>query len=148
MAACPRCSTSLTNRTLADATFDVCDSCGGLLLLQPDLVRMLRALTAAGPIGTDAIVAAVDDQPGDIACPGCSKTMETFGYMETRLAMLDRCLRCRLIWVDGPELETVVRLFARTSARAAEKQEQLDELDRHLSALVYAGNRPDTLFLA
>lgn len=142
MPMCPRCATALTHRTLQDARFDVCGHCGGLLLLQPDLVRMLRALTAACPVGTDDIVASVGDQPGDIDCPRCARPMETFGYMETRLAMLDRCSPCRLVWVDGSELETVVRLFARTSARANEKQEELNELSRHLTAVVYGSMSP------
>jgi Zn-finger nucleic acid-binding protein len=58
--------------------------------------------------------------------------------METRLVTLDRCRACSLVWIDDEELESMVRLTAKTTGRAMEREAELHELERHLSAIVWA----------
>jgi Zn-finger nucleic acid-binding protein len=143
--ACPRCGTKLEATEHQRVPYERCTGCSGLLVEQPRLIPLLDALSAkvGEHVAEVGAIPPVPDQPGTATCPECQRTMERFGYMEARVVFLDRCTKCRLVWIDVDELATMVIMHARLTHRAAAQDTEREELVRHLTALVFAVNRPE-----
>jgi Zn-finger nucleic acid-binding protein len=121
---------------------DSCPDNCGLLVKMNQLVPLMKRFVdeTHDEIDPDMQVEVVEDHHGTATCPDCAKPMTRFGYMESRIVTLDRCMPCWQVWIDTEELESMVRLYARTTGRADAQYEERQELERRLSALVAASN--------
>lgn len=99
-----------------DIPLELCTSCGGMLIEQRQLVRLLLALEQdmGKELDPTQPVVPVPDAPGDAACPRCGRRCDSYGYMEQRLVIIDRCAPCGLIWLDSEELAVVTLMHARS----------------------------------
>lgn len=143
MYACPRCQTALTEIELFDVDVLRCPRECGLIVEQKQMIPLTTAIARDSLDCIDphlAIEHAPHDATQQATCPGCQGTMETFGYLESRYAYLDRCRSCAVIWIDHDELETVVRLNARSMGQTHKHHVDRRELARHLTALVWIGD--------
>lgn len=140
--ACPRCNKPLLERTVGTAAIEACDACQGLLVEQKHLVPLLSFLSknSADVLDLDHPPEAVADSNPPIPCPDCEKTMQRFGYMESRLVMLDRCNACWLVWIDDGELPPMVHMHARLTRQTDTHFRERQELADHLSRLVFISN--------
>lgn len=141
---CPRCGTTLEPVAFGRATLDRCPDCEGLLVPVRGFVPLLDGLVAR--LAADVDPEAVIERAGDVGpigvCPVCQGPTTHDGYQGTHLARIDRCGPCAVVWVDGAELVTVVRLHARTRRRgdertawhAAEQRQQADRMSRTMVA--------------
>lgn len=143
--ACLRCDGTLDDTELGGVDFERCNDCHGILIERPCLIPLLDRLTdeLGEYIAQDGPIPPVPDDHAPAACPECGRAMQTFGYLETRTVFLDRCTPCGLLWIDPEELQTMVVMHARSTQRAAAQQAERDELNEHLSRLVWVVNRPD-----
>ena len=137
---CPRCQGTLMERTTQKAVFEICSGCGGLLADRPEFTKFVNEMLdlVRSKIRLDHPPTTIEDQRPVMQCIECSSTMERFGYLESRHVTLDRCTPCEILFVDGDEIEAVIRLAARTKLREEEQMAQRDELAAHLASLVNA----------
>ncbi len=144
---CPRCETPLHETELLETPVDSCPANCGFLVPMNQLVPLMTRFVdiTHDEIDPDMPVEPVEDTHGTASCPDCCKPMTRFGYMESRIVTLDRCMDCWQIWIDTAELESMVRLYARTTGRADAQYEERNELVRHLSAVVAACNSDSRL---
>lgn len=116
---CPRCSTALQHGAFQNVEIDKCPDCDGVFVLQRKLVPLLEAMSAelGAQIDIDAEISPFEDQEGHVACPGCGGPTDNFGYMGTKLVMVDRCKACEALWIDPGEVGAMSMLYARTNRR-------------------------------
>lgn len=141
---CPRCATELEEHELFGIDVYRCPQECGLTVGQNRMLPLTQALAKASLecIDPHLPIQITPDHPNEVApCPGCQKPMETFGYLESRFAYLDRCKTCQVVWIDQAELETVVRLAARNLGQLKKYDDSRRELSRHLTALVWVTMR-------
>jgi Zn-finger nucleic acid-binding protein len=107
---CPVCGRSLRAAILDDrARIDVCERCSGILIQREVFAETLMARRRAAV--TPAIVPSpvdADEMERRVACPSCAKTMITDWYYGPGHVIIDRCVRCDLVWLDGGEFKTLV----------------------------------------
>ena len=140
MYACPRCERALDETALFDVDILRCPDGCGLIVEQRSLVPLTTAIARDSLDCIDPylpIEHAPHDPSQQASCPGCKGPMQTFGYLESRFAYLDRCRACAVVWIDHDELETVVRLNARNLGQTHKHTTDRRELTRHLSRLVW-----------
>ena len=134
---CPRCTGRiLSERNVQGVAISACEACGGLLVPQPRLVPLLRAMTGDLDIAAEAEIPPAPKSDPAGPCPRCGSQMQGFGYMGMKLATLDRCEPCGLLWIDANELDTVAMLFARTERRSRDRQAGRAEREAELSKRV------------
>jgi Zn-finger nucleic acid-binding protein len=106
----------------------MCKKCQGVLVA-PNKVYPLMATLAnqlIPIIGLYDPVKLVEDKGAVDCCPACSKPMENFGYMGSKMVLIDRCVDCGRIWIDTDELGAMSILFARTEMRKEELEAKLE----------------------
>ncbi|MCB9676964.1 MAG: zf-TFIIB domain-containing protein [Alphaproteobacteria bacterium] len=137
---CPRCDAPLQEASILGQSVDRCPARHGLLVEQRRLIPLVEALVSATieVIDLDDPIEPVPDSHGVAGCPDCARPMTRFGYMETRTVTLDRCQPCGIVWIDEGELEPMIRMNAKTTGRAREREAEVHELERHLSAIVWS----------
>ncbi|MGE0707289.1 MAG: zf-TFIIB domain-containing protein [Planctomycetota bacterium] len=123
--ACPRCQEPLVASRYHGIPVQRCEACAGLRVAMRALRQLAEHLARdlAPTLDLDAAVSAPPDPGGEVRC-ACGAVMETFGYLNLRGLLLDRCEVCELIWLDGEELPAVAALLARTDARIGRLYEE------------------------
>jgi Zn-finger nucleic acid-binding protein len=107
---------------------DRCPSCGGVWLdkgeleaveihgrsmerppgYQSDVERMKRAYKNAHRPETRA----PEEEPPPLACPRCGEPMFPREWGISTLVIVDVCIDCRGVWLEGEELRALEHLFA------------------------------------
>lgn len=123
MPTCPRCDSSLHHERRFDSDVYVCPSCHGVLAEQRRLIPLLQAAgdALALEVSADTPVEAAPDHGDGLRCPLCHGGTAHFGYMGTRLAMLDRCGACAVVWLDAEALLAAALLLVRTEQRRVDR---------------------------
>ena len=107
---CPVCRRTLRAAILDDRfRVDTCERCGGILVDREAFADTLMAKRRAAV--TPAIVpppVGEHEMERRVACPACTKTMITDWYYGPGHVILDRCVKCDLVWMDGGEFRTLV----------------------------------------
>lgn len=122
---CPKCEAPMRATEWNDVPVNACRGCGGhwldvrLLESQPDVTRAteqaLDALIAAFAIPSDA-----PTQPTTHSCPTCKGLLSA---SESHGIELDFCFRCRGLFLDAGELESITKLDAPAVEKAASAME-------------------------
>lgn len=142
MSACPRCSGELEETELEKVPVSLCASCDGIFVAHRRLIPLMEAMTQelAAAIDPDTPLEAADDLGQRLICPSCAGSMEAFGYMGTRLVILDRCPPCHALWIDGRELAAMCVLYARTERRShdrrAAQRSDMEDLSRRIHSML------------
>lgn len=56
--------------------------------------------------------ASSEDEPPPLACPKCGEPMFPREWSIGTLVIVDVCIDCRGVWLEGEELSTLERLYA------------------------------------
>lgn len=121
----------------------------GLIVGQRDMLPFTEAIARElyADIDRHEVIPPTEPDSRTAVCPGCSGTMQGFGYLESRFAWLDRCKSCQVIWIDRDELDTVVKLAAKNVKQHDRQLAERRELNESLTRLVWV-NFDDKGFLA
>lgn len=108
--ACPLCTISLTNASVARERIFYCERCRGMLIAMGAFVEIVADLRSRRENTVDAA------HPPDwrdldrrIRCPKCSTVMDTHPYCGPGNIIIDSCENCAQNWLDYGELDRVVR---------------------------------------
>lgn len=107
---CPACAVPLVTAAVAGCGVDYCSRCRGMLVPMDAFLAIVTELRSRreGP----AEVALQTDWKGlerHIRCPQCDREMDTHAYGGGGNIIIDSCSACELDWLDGGELDRVVR---------------------------------------
>lgn len=108
--ACPACRRTLSTALLDEAhPVHYCTNCRGVLLARrafADVVRVRRAWATGTPARP------IPPEPAEferrIACPMCTRELETHPYYGPGNVVIDSCSECHVIWLDFGELKQIV----------------------------------------
>jgi len=124
---CPRDKAKLFPANYEDGVFtDACPKCKGMFLDRGELekieeVRERDWSEMAGRM-PDVIAGAFErarqKAGSEILCPRCGSEMETREYAYCSLVMINKCVRCGGIWLDGGEIEALEIFYERERAWA------------------------------
>ncbi len=136
---CPRCQQPLRERAVDGVPVAHCASCEGLLVKTKHTIRLVQALEKQLETAPtkDEVIEPVPHDGVTLCCPS-GHTMVSSGYMGARIAIVDRCETCQVLFIDGPEVEPLVRQYARTRARGDDRREHLDKEHEAMSKRVDA----------
>lgn len=106
---CPKCNgEDLVSTKVGDVTVDRCPSCAGIWFDTRELPRVLRLEgTELRPIQGGRRNPERDDSLGD--CPRDHVRMTRLHSATRPDVVLDTCLECQGIWLDGGELAELRR---------------------------------------
>jgi len=138
---CPRCEQPLRARAVSKVPVHHCAGCDGLMVQLKHTVQLVQALGRQLD-EQPAIDEHIEPVPHDgvtLHCPA-GHAMTASGYMGARIAIIDRCERCKVLFIDGPEVEPLVRQYLRTKARGDDRRAHLDqqlaELDKRVTQML------------
>jgi Zn-finger nucleic acid-binding protein len=116
---CPRCALPLGSTSVRGVPVESCAKCSGSLLANPDLARMLEAVSVdlLQTFNPDAQIDACPHSEGRLSCPRCSHLFDQGDYCQAGLVTFDRCERCNVLWLGARELGTMTLMWARMEAR-------------------------------
>lgn len=107
---CPVCGRPMRDAILDDrCRIDTCERCAGILIRREAFAQTLMAKRRAAvtpailppPVGSR-------DMERRVACPSCGTKMITDWYYGPGHVIIDRCVKCDLVWLDGGEFKTLV----------------------------------------
>ena len=145
---CPRCTSTLSAREYGDLSVEECDQCGGLLLAQTTMDRLVAArdmptsLRLALPKREMKRETAVRY----IFCPECGKSMNRQAFGRISGVVVDVC-KNHGVWFDAGELAAVIR-FVEQGGLERERERALAELaarERRVREVEMRSDRVDSL---
>lgn len=134
---CPRCTTALQRRALADATAYECSACRGVFVEAELLPRITDALDLGGEILTRWPRGRRAEPPDSrmyLPCPRCSELMKRRLFAEGVKVVIDTC-DAHGTWFDDSELRAVADAAASGALeRGQERQRAAAEAARARAA--------------
>jgi membrane associated rhomboid family serine protease/Zn-finger nucleic acid-binding protein len=104
MLLCPRCTSALTSEAEASGVAFRCATCRGQAVPQ----AVLRSALDAGTVSGIWMRAHAGTRRGDRPCPSCAAPMAEVGLARGGSEVtIDACERCRMVWFDARERETL-----------------------------------------
>jgi Zn-finger nucleic acid-binding protein len=105
---CPVCKDTLVAATTTDVPVQYCRRCHGVLINQALLGAVVKHLQAQ----THEPSAPVkplnrDDLRRELHCPSCKQLFDTHPYYGPGNIVIDVCMHCRIVWLDGGELRAI-----------------------------------------
>ena len=105
---CPVCQDTLVAAAVAGVHALYCRRCRGVLINQAafaPVVQYLRARPTEPPPTGRSLNR--HDLQRSLHCPHCSRLLDTHPYYGPGNIVIDVCLHCRLVWLDGGEIEAI-----------------------------------------
>ena len=102
---CPNCSKDLTHAQADQSRLFACLGCRGLLANRRNLLDIIlycRSRTDVPPRAPEPI--APHQLTRRVPCPKCSDAMKAHPYYGPGHFVIDSCVPCQLVWLDGGEL--------------------------------------------
>jgi membrane associated rhomboid family serine protease/Zn ribbon nucleic-acid-binding protein len=107
---CPKCGSPLKKLFFKDVRVDFCADCKGFLLCLSDLNAVIDDFIAENDVPNATInldkdvVGRYEIGEKSATCPKCSKEMGKLNYAYDSNIILDKCVDCGVVWVDGDEM--------------------------------------------
>jgi|SaaInlStandDraft_1057018.scaffolds.fasta_scaffold101526_1 Zn-finger nucleic acid-binding protein len=114
---CPNCQATFDKGRLHGIPIRRCRECEGLLLIQKHLLNILESI-APSIMPSISMDSKIDPLPsGDQirVCPTCDEQMEAFGYLGTKIVVIDSCSKCKHLFLDKLELGVMAALYVKTN---------------------------------
>jgi Zn-finger nucleic acid-binding protein len=123
----------LRSATIGEASVEICGKCSGTFFDSEDLFA--AAGLPADPSTWDRPETGGNVKPSELACPGCEATMDAQDVAyQGKQVEIDRCGKCKGIWLDKGELDTLVSigegLAPLVEAARAKAKQELEDLDK------------------
>ncbi len=108
--ACPICAEYLVAGALDDTRIVYCEQCRGVLI-ENDAFAEVVCSRRVEYTGSDHVPVPIDPAQYErkLACPRCSRRMETHPYHGPGSVAIDTCSSCHLIWLDHGEIASIER---------------------------------------
>lgn len=107
---CFKCSGELEIANVAAFKIAACRECHGLLVQTRHLGGLINVLRAAyKELDAEPKPMPQDHLHQNTDCNACGNRMDTHPYMGPGNIVIDSCHHCKMIWLDGDELNRVVR---------------------------------------
>jgi len=107
---CPCCHRPLTAAVLDGATVGYCPECRGLLMSSDHFAHVLASRRETQAVRNRQVEPIDPKELRRVTrCPRCGRRTETHVYGGGGNAVIDSCLACRLVWLDGGELAVLER---------------------------------------
>lgn len=105
---CPVCKDTLVAATVAEVHVLYCRRCHGVLISQGVFAAVVKYVQAQAPEPSAPLKPlSRDDLQRSLHCSSCRRLMETHPYYGPGNIVIDVCMRCRLVWLDGGELNAI-----------------------------------------
>jgi Zn-finger nucleic acid-binding protein len=102
---CPCCERPLAAAALDGDTVGFCPDCRGLLVTNDQLARVLARRRETHSRGARTVEPIDPTELRRVTrCPRCRRRTDTHPYGAGGPAVIDSCVRCRLVWLDAGEL--------------------------------------------
>jgi Zn-finger nucleic acid-binding protein len=105
---CPRCQLAMRQALIEGETVSYCGQCRGFLT-QTEAFSVIVGKRRAKQVAPQRVTNPID--PAELRqgmkCPRCRNRMETHPYYGGGNAVVDSCVRCKLIWLDAGELALI-----------------------------------------
>ena len=107
--ACARCEGTLEVVYVGDFKIAGCQSCGGMLIENRLLASIINTYRAEFE-GPDAVIEPLNQAElrVKVDCVVCLNRMDTHAYCGPGSVVVDSCIGCGLVWLDGNELQRIV----------------------------------------
>lgn len=113
---CPLCSISLRHYKHSCVAFDICPECRGIHVKNEQLQALAVNVAAEGQVEPSGkltfkvrqVLRPSDESPV-LRCPACGESMKEFNYAYDSNVFLDRCPKCRGIWLDPNEIIDIAK---------------------------------------
>lgn len=114
---CPVCTETLVHAAIEGHAIGYCKTCRGFLAENAIFNQIVQAKRAENA-GVAHVSLPFDqaELKRRIACPGCTKPMDTHPYHAGGNAVIDTCHRCRLVWLDAGEITVLGKYTNRTGS--------------------------------
>jgi Zn-finger nucleic acid-binding protein len=136
---CPGCEGSLRREKHQHVEFDICSDCRGIWVSGEQFHALAVQVAAYGQVESSAkltfkprkALRPGKDNPVRV-CPQCRLTMREFNYAYDSNIFLDRCDKCKGIWLDPNEIVDIAKHIqynpdVDAAARALVKNEDDDD---------------------
>jgi Zn-finger nucleic acid-binding protein len=126
---CPVCQIALHHVAVDGVEALHCTQCRGLLIPQEAfkiVVEGRRARAQDPPAPPRPLNRALLERR--VRCPRCSKAMHTHPYYGPGNIVVDTCSRCRFIWLDHGELDTVTNAPGRDRGKPPQNKGSVIEV--------------------
>jgi len=115
---CPGCDSTLSSLQYEGITVETCGTCSGCWLDADELGRIVRIREKRFSPQQWSSIDSLAKIPGipveeierDIVCPSCDTSTGPINYGGDTGMIIDRCPKCRGIWLDVGELESIQML--------------------------------------
>lgn len=116
---CPRCKSLLRTIDYEGIAIETCGRCKGEWLDAEELKHIVKAREVRFSSEERRAIAAatgitgvkVEDHDLDLPCPKCAGTTDALNYGGDTGIIIDRCVSCHGIWLDGGEMEKIQMLI-------------------------------------
>lgn len=107
---CPNCNVPLAFGMILEHKIACCDKCGGMLFQRANLGRAVSDMRSRWT-SPDETPEPMDSRQLQIKrmCPVCFGEMVTFPYCGPGNTVIDACDGCDITWLDGGELQRLVK---------------------------------------
>ena len=113
---CPDCKDSLRREKHQHVEFDICSDCRGIWVSGKQFHALAVLVAAEGQVQSSAkltfqprkALRPGPDNPVRV-CPQCTLAMREFNYAYDSNVFLDRCEKCKGIWLDPNEIIDIAK---------------------------------------
>ena len=113
---CPGCKGTLRREKYQYVEFDICNDCRGIWVSGEQFHKLAVLVAAEGQVESSAkltfkprnVLRPEEDDPVRI-CPQCTLAMREFNYAYDSNIFLDRCEKCKGIWLDPNEIIDIAK---------------------------------------
>ncbi len=109
---CPGCSGLLRRKKVQYVEFDICGDCRGIWVSGEQFRALAAKVAADGQVESSAklsfeprqVLTLCEEANKARNCPKCHEPMREFNYAYDSNVFLDRCEKCKGIWLDPNEI--------------------------------------------
>ena len=107
---CPKCGEKLSTYDFCGITFDICKSCGSVIITNENFNKIVQKLDkSAQPVDVFSL-SVVKCEEVARKCPQCEETMDKVLYNGV---LIDRCNSCKMLLFDNGELAKYFRYVSK-----------------------------------
>jgi Zn-finger nucleic acid-binding protein len=120
---CPRCDKALQENTVGSVQVKECSACKGIWFEKEDQLRQAKDETDPDLNWMDFDIWKHPERfrisTAPLKCPACSQGMIDIRY-DTTAVVVDHCIHCRGLWLDGGEFAEIIEELTRELVRKSE----------------------------